>query len=284
MNRLKQIEFVFPAATEEERRWNRTFRSVMAGSAASPNEAVFLPKPEGALPTTAFREGGYVAPAIALDVEATIDLRVGAVALADRRTLEARGSAMPASSASISTPAGLPIEALQRLLSGRVVAVDHTGFNVPTSSIAREAWDRLLRTLASAANLYRYPGEDWPFLFPSTSDEFAGEIASFDAYRTAKFELVYDGWTKLPLLQFALSTTLTREEAEAALPGPHGFGIPGLDGIFRSAFVDSPWRDAVAIRFDLYYARSDAALTDWETGEWLVREGGRIRAADATEV
>ncbi|WP_309122422.1 hypothetical protein [Paenibacillus sp.] len=277
MNRLKQIEFVFPAGTEEERRWNRTFRSVLAGAADSPDEAVLLPKPEGALPTTAFREGAYAAPAIALDVEAAIDLRIGEFVLADRRTLAARRAA-PAASATASAPAGLPIEALRRLLSGRVVDVDHTGLNVPTFSVARETWNRLVQTLAGAGNVYRYPGEDWPFLFPSTPDEFAGDIASFDAYRTAKFELVYDGWTKLPILQFALSTTLTREEAEAALPGPHGFGIPGLDGIFRSAFVDSPWRDAIAIRFDLYYVRSDAALNEWETGEWLVREGGRIRA------
>jgi hypothetical protein len=30
------------------------------------------------------------------------------------------------------------------------------------------------------------------------------------------------------------------------------------------------------VRFDLYYSHT-GTLDDWETGEWLVSEGGRIR-------
>jgi len=125
------------------------------------------------------------------------------------------------------------------------------------------------------ANVYHYPtGEDWPFIIPATAKEFQRDIQHFVAGREPKFELVYDGWTAQPLLQFALGTNLTRPQLETLLPAPYGWVIPELADVFRSLFLAHPW-PGLQIRFDLYY--HSAELSNWETGEWLVKAGGRIR-------
>jgi len=75
-------------------------------------------------------------------------------------------------------------------------------------------------------------------------------------------------------LQFALGTNLTRPQLETLLLAPYGWVIPELADVFRSLFLAHPW-PGLQIRFDLYY--HSAELSNWETGEWLVKAGGRIR-------
>jgi hypothetical protein len=58
-------------------------------------------------------------------------------------------------------------------------------------------------------------------------------------------------------------------------PEPEGTTFPELEEIFRVVPVLSPW-PGLDVRFDLCY-RIDNGPSDWETGEWLVTEGGRIR-------
>jgi hypothetical protein len=124
--------------------------------------------------------------------------------------------------------------------------------------------------------MYRYPtGEEWPFVLPSTTDEILGDIRDFVVGREPRFELVYDKGLAQTEWQFALWTDLTRAELELLFPEPEGITFPGLEEIFRVVPVIHPW-PGLGIRFDLCY-RIDDGPSDWETGEWLVTEGGRIR-------
>lgn len=111
---------------------------------------------------------------------------------------------------------------------------------------------------------------------PATQSEFETDITSFVAGREPRFELVYDDYVHFPLYQFALETDLTRSELETRFPQPYGYAIPGLEPIFRSVFIFHPW-PGFGIRFDLYYRDDSETPGDWETGEWLVKEGGRMR-------
>ncbi|MGO0058797.1 hypothetical protein ACTID9_01965 [Brevibacillus fluminis] len=136
--------------------------------------------------------------------------------------------------------------------------------------------DELIATIAKVSKLYRYPEEDWPFIIPADESEYKIDITDFSEKRTPKFEFVYDSYIHKPVIQLALETDLSREEMEATFPEPIGFAIPGLEEIFRSLMVKSPWDDGLGFRFDLYYHSDKNDLSDWETGEWLVKHGGRI--------
>ncbi|TDC05498.1 hypothetical protein E1265_35415, partial [Streptomyces sp. 8K308] len=154
--------------------------------------------------------------------------------------------------------------------------VDHPGVNVPTRLAPPERWRELVDALASASTMYRYPtGEEWPFVLPSTPDERRDDIRDFVVGREPRFELVHEEWLTEPHWQFALWTDLTRAELEGLFPEPEGFTFPELEDVFRVVPVVHPW-SGLGIRFDLCY-RVDDGPTDWETGEWLVTAGGRMR-------
>jgi hypothetical protein len=139
-----------------------------------------------------------------------------------------------------------------------------------------EQWESLVRALASAAAVYRYPtGEPWPFVLPSTTGELQTEIRDFVIGREPRFELVHDPWSPHTTWQVALWTNLARVDLEEMFPSPYGMTLPGLEDIFRTVYVPCDWPD-LEIRFDLCYRVDDGPST-WETGEWLVRQGGRIR-------
>jgi hypothetical protein len=72
-----------------------------------------------------------------------------------------------------------------------------------------------------------------------------------------------------------LWTNLARVDLEEMFPSPYGMTLPGLEDIFRTVYVPCDW-PGLEIRFDLCYRVDDGPST-WETGEWLVRQGGRIR-------
>ncbi|MDB5079913.1 MAG: hypothetical protein JWP00_1837 [Chloroflexi bacterium] len=169
----------------------------------------------------------------------------------------------------------LALEQLYARLKGHLVRADHFGVNLPVSLVDRPEWTELLNKLAGQTNLYRYPeGFEWPFILPATGQEFETEIKSFVAGRHPRFELVYDEYLQYPLYQFALVTDLTKGELEKRFPAPYGMAISGLDSILRSVFIFHPW-PGLGVRFDLYYA-GDGSLDNWQSGEWLVRQGGRI--------
>ncbi len=77
------------------------------------------------------------------------------------------------------------------------------------------------------------------------------------------------------MLQFSFGTDLSRAEIEARFPAPEGIAFPELEDIFRTVYVTHPWSHLIT-RFDLNY-QSEDMVSDWDTGEWLVAYGGRIR-------
>lgn len=258
MSRLSEITFRLPG-TPESRAFLGELRTLLAEVAYAESAADSLtltpPRPAEALPATTFELADVSAPEIAFDTGHSIGLWGD-----DSQLL----------------PANVEMAELTRRLAGHVRRVDHTGVNLPASATPPQRWRDLVGALASASTMYRYPeGQEWPFVLPSTSDEFGGDISEFIVGREPRFELVYDEWLSQTMWQFALWTDLTRDELERLFPEPEGITFPGLEEIFRVVTVRHPW-PGLGIRFDLCYRIEDGP-SDWETGEWLVTEGGRIR-------
>jgi hypothetical protein len=234
----------------------------------------FTPQqPADALPKTTFGLLNLERPTILFDTELPIDVPIGGVHLRSRGAHSREYPAMPI------TPqpdlALLPAANLRDRLRGHIRRVDHFGVNLPTSIVARPAWDDLLSRLGAISALYRYPGEEWPFIIPATAAEHTEDIRVFVAGREPKFELVYDAYTAVPIIQISIETDLTQAELTALLPAPYGLGLGGLEHLFRTVYLDHPWPD-FALRIDLSF-RNDGPATDWDTGEWLVTQGGRMR-------
>ncbi|MET0419689.1 MAG: GrpB family protein [Actinoplanes sp.] len=251
---LGEITFRVPGGGADFLDGLRTIFGDVAYASAEPGGGVVLtpPRPAGARPVTAFRPAEVAAPEVALDTGVTIGLRGGG------RQPRAED---------------LDMADLAQRLAGHVDRVDHTGVNLP---IAPDEWQQLVRSVAATATMYRYPdGEEWPFVLPSAAEELAGDIRDFVVGREPRFELVQELWNTHTTWQIALWTSLTRPELERLFPAPYGTTLPGLEDFFRTVYVRSPWPD-LAIRFDLCYRVEDGP-TDWETGEWLVTAGGRIR-------
>lgn len=282
--RLNKITYAFPNRTEQEQAWNLTFARLLEGLQGHDRHA-FQPSPPHALPLTAFCSDDAPFPRIVLDTTEPIHVQFGNIAVSNEPafTGAALGVGLEQGTEMADGPSGsqtaLSVSALYTRLHRHVIDIDHTGINIPIKKLGKPEWDSLMHSLSQVTNLYRYPGEAWPFIIPATEPEFEQDITDFTAIRTPKFEWVYDAYTPLPLFQFAIVTDLTREELEALFPAPYGFAIPGLDAIFRCVRLDSPWRESLDIRIDLYYKRDEGGPTDWETGEWLVTKGGRIRSS-----
>ncbi|MET8907945.1 hypothetical protein [Micromonospora sp. NPDC004551] len=227
------------------------------GAPDGPVERLVLtpPRPDGARPVTTVGLADVPAPVVAFDPGPALGLQGG------------------------ESPAGpaptIDVAEVARRLAGHVRQVDHTGVNLPTATTAAEAWRGLLRALAATSALYRYPtGEEWPFLLPSTPAELRDDIRTFVTGREPRFELVHDPWRSRTEWQFTLRTDRTRAELEELFP--EGLTFPGLEDVFRVVPVHHPWWPELGIRFDLCY-RATGGPSDWETGEWLVTAGGRIR-------
>jgi len=246
------------------------------------------PTPHGSLPVIRVEAAGVAQPTVIFDMERPINLTVGPLRLCGMPTAAAVGRpTMPTvgipgtgSSAAATVPGARPVPLAEMLpaVEGRILRVDHLGVNLPASAVTRHEWEALIGALAAGSTLYRYPtGEEWPFVLPSTDEEYADDIRRFPRGREPKFELCYEQYFDHPLVQLDLQTGLTREELEARFPPPSGLALPGLEDYFRSVYVAHPWAGLV-IRVDMRY-RDDGPASAWNTGEWLVTAGGRIRPA-----
>jgi len=268
-DRLAEISFVFPDSDDASRTFFSAFQQLFVAlpqAEVTPDAVSLRPlNPVGALPRTCFRLAAVRLPQLVCSPAPLLDAVVGGVALGGRADAPVAGTAA----------LGLPIQQVVERLRGHVTRVDHTGVNLPTTMFSSADWQAMLAQFAAHAAVYRYPDADWPFVLPSTADEFADDITTFVLGREPKFELVYDQWASEPIWQFALGTDLTRAELEERFPPPEGWAIPELAELFRSVTVAHPWPQ-LSFRLDLYY-RSDGSVSDWDTGEWLVTEGGRIR-------
>jgi hypothetical protein len=254
MGRLSEITYRLPS-TPPSRAWLDALRTLLADVeyAKSTDGRLTLtpPRPVDARPVTVFELADVDTPRIALDTGHVFGV-----------------------SGDTPSEGQLELADLIGRLAGHVHRIDHTGVNLPTRTTSREQWQELLSGIAAQSTMYRYPtGEEWPFVLPSTTDELADDIRSFVAGREPRFELVYDEWQTCPEWQFSLWTDLSRAELEKLFP--EGITFPGLEDIFRVVRTRHPW-PGLGIRFDLTY-RVEGGPTDWDTGEWLVTAGGRIR-------
>lgn len=164
---------------------------------------------------------------------------------------------------------------LFRSFRGHIVRLDHTGVDIPPMLLPQNSWQNLMAKLGPLTNLYRYPmGQEWNFIIPASQAEYESEITRFTGLRSPKFELAYDSFNTLPAIQFTVQTDLTQDEIESRLPAPLGFNLPGADTC-RSVYLAHPWPN-INIRFDFFYAQNDPNV-DWDTGKWLVMQGGRIK-------
>ncbi|TVX96686.1 hypothetical protein [Cohnella terricola] len=275
--RLKEISVIFPGHSQSEMEWNRAFRALFM---EIPNQNLtFYPTVRDHQPMTSFRTKAVGFLEIKLHTTTPISARIGKLNILNNADAHDHSEPHHSEKAEVnhlshSNPN--TIQSVYSRLKGYLVGIDHTGVNIPMSIMSRDNWEQLLSDLSPISNLYRYPGEEWPFIIPANEEEFRHDIIDFTENRNPKFEWVYDRYASVPILQFALVTDLSKHELEEAFPAPIGFAIPGLEDIFRSIIIDSPWREDLEIRFDLYYKRNQSNPTEWETGEWLVKEGGRI--------
>ncbi len=169
----------------------------------------------------------------------------------------------------------LPIGEIYKRLKGHIVRIDHTGLNIPSTKMSTTVWSSLVEKLGEASCMYKYPtGEDWPFILPATENEFETDITEFKMGREPKFELVYDYNSLVSTIQIDLETDLKRSEIEKLFPEPYGVSFPDLAEYFRTVYIYHPWRD-LSLRVDIRFKNTEIA-GKWETGKWLVDEGGRI--------
>jgi hypothetical protein len=276
-SRLSCISFLLPNSPAESIAFFEAVASLLAqvpGTNLLPNQVIWMPtSPTSALPVTVLQSCGVRFPEVVFETKQLIEVYAGRLHLHSSTI----ASKIPVSSSGVNLDATplLPVEELCSRLHGRLIRIDHTGVNIPETSLDRPSWNLLLHQLGAIAALYRYPtGMDWPFILPTTSEEFEGEIHHFVAGRGPRFELVYEQRDH-PLLQFSVKTDLSQAEAELLFPEPYGGALPGLGHIFRSVHVAQPWPE-LSIRFDLYF-RGENGVSEWESGEWLATQGGRIR-------
>jgi hypothetical protein len=276
LGRLSRITYRFPKQVAGAEAFMASLAALLAPAAGARIEgtAVLLKPshPAGALPTTALTLAPVAVPEIVFAMARAIDLAFGSLNLRSEASPLA-GSTPPVTLAGEQRPC-LPLATLVERLAGQITHVDHTGVNLPMALVDVDGWERLLGVLAESAALYRYPdGEPWPFVIPAGDDEYRDDIRAFPVGRLPKFELVHDARATSPVLQFALGTALTRAELEGRIPEPYGIAFPDLGHLFRTVYAEHPW-PGLDIRLDLYYV---GPVTDWDTGEWLVNAGGRIR-------
>ena len=274
-NRLNQIRYLLPQ-DEASRAWFDAIAPILGEAPQAEldrDRLVLVPDyPAQAIPATTLEFSVVDRPTVVLDTIGLFIIYMGGIRLLG---WDSHDPILMPPGAPV-TPPNPPIEAreLAEKLRGHIVRVDHTGVELPTSRVPRPTWENLLDALGAASNLYEYPAPDteMPFVVPANADEFSRDITTFGAPRTPKFELTY-GYVSSPLLQFHLDTDLDRDTLDALLPAPSGFNLPGADG-FRSVYVATPWPGAT-VRFDLSYW-TGGALTEWDSGEWLVTEGQRL--------
>nr|WP_145403294.1 hypothetical protein [Paenibacillus xylanexedens] len=278
MDRLQKITFVFPESSEIEREWSYFFGKLLEEIPSYNNDEIRPTFSDNALPSTEFRAGSMGLPMIIFNTHEKIDMNVAGLSICDKNSKNIELSDKMVKEFNLfeySVTYNNSISNIYNQLKGKLVGIDHTGINLPVSKLNKSGWDELIDKISKVCNLYNYPGEDWPFIIPADQSEYLTDITEFIVKRTPKFEFVYDSYTDKPIIQLALETNVSKEEMERAFPDPIGFAIPGLENSFRSIFIQSPWDNEIAFRFDLYYESKDRYLTDWETGEWLVTNGGR---------
>lgn len=271
---IQAITYTFPNNPPEAQAFFQYLSLMLTElpSSTSDNDSVRLTAsaPSASLPVTVFEQSNILFPQMDIGSDPNLNLVMG------KFSINGDGStSKPLASSAPDTPR-LSIKEVYDKLHGHLVRIDHTGVNIPTALIAKEQWESFAKRVAAQSNLYNYflPDKPWLFILPATKAEFDTDISEFPAGREPKCELVYDEYATIPAIQIDIETDLTREEVEVLFPDPYGISFEGLADYFRAVYVRREW-DGLDIRFDIRF-KSDKP-GPWETGEWLVEDGGRIR-------
>ncbi len=276
MSRLQRISYLFPSNHTDWYGYLSGLLQMVPGSDFSGSRITLAPSfPAGGLPVTSTNTGRVNLPRVLFFGPEDLRVQVGNLLL---ESGPPQGAVEPVSAVNVpEAHLAMPIQDVYLQFHEHLLGLDHTGVDLPPQRLPQEAWQRLVQRLAQSANLYTYPsGEPWRFVLPSNQGEYLRKIELGSGYREPKFELAYDGYAPLPGIQFHLRTELTREQVAARLPEPYGFQLPGAQ-TFRSVYVQHPW-PGLLVRFDFGY-RHLSGPTDWDTGEWLVKEGRRVERA-----
>ena len=270
---LPQISFVFPNTSPEAREFFDYLSKILAELPNARHNSTGLTiaatKPATALPVTMFTQASSAFPEVYFGDDSGLQLSLGNLQVnpvSGGESVAVQG---------VASPSGLSINEVYGKLAGHIIRLDHTGLNIPTAIISRAQWDKFTARVAAKTNLYAYPtGEPWLFIVPATQQEFKAGITEFGVGREPRFELVHDAYNDVPSIQIDIETNLTRPEVEKLFPAPFGISFPGLADYFRTVYLRHMW-PGLAIRVDIRFKNRNPQ-GDWETGKWLVEDGGRV--------
>lgn len=293
---LKHITYTFPNGTANSQSFFKQLTGLLselpnASIDENGNLEIKPSKPAGALPVTIFTLSNVPFPQLNLGDNPELSTTIGNFRINPDVTIEyevdtrgfdqtqikhdSLGAYIELHAASLIFYR-LPLDDLIKRLKGHIVRIDHTGINIPSARISNEVWSQFIDTVVGHANLYKYPTNNvWPFILPATEDEFKTDITQFPSGREPKFELVYDTYDSNPTIQIDIETDLTRMEIEQLLPEPYGISFPEVADFFRTVYIHHEWL-GMAIRFDIRFKSEGPG--DWDTGKWLVEDGGRIES------
>ncbi len=123
----------------------------------------------------------------------------------------------------------LAMKDVYKRLKGNIVRLDHTGLNFPSALITKNQWEQLSHIFAKHTYVSSYPGVDsWQFIIPATKEELVTGIHEYTLGRFPKFECVYDTQILIPIIQFDIETSLSKDEVFSLFPDPYGFYYPDL--------------------------------------------------------
>ncbi len=280
--RLGRIAFMFPDDNPEAQAFFQQLEQLLEedpNCTVNEDLILFTPtNPPGALPLLSLELASDLAiPKLVLETDMPFEERVGNFFIHSSEVvadMPFQPRPLP-ESVEADRHTTLPMLDFVQRFDGHVARVDHLGLNLPAALMDRLHFQQLLHNLSVLATVYQYPSADpWYFLVPSTAEELEGNITQFVPGRDPLFELVYDEYDDLPVVQIQINTDLSREEVVELLPDPYGISYQGLEGAFRAVYVEHPWKDLL-IRFDMGFKENLARPNSW-SNEWLVHEGRRV--------
>ncbi len=280
--RLGRIAFMFPDDSLEAQAFFQQLEQLLEedpNCIVNEDLILFTPSnPPGALPVTSLELSSELAiPKLVLETDMPFEVRVGNFFIHSTEVVTDMPYQPRPLPDSIQEPSHtlLPMLDFVQRFDGHVARVDHLGLNIPSALLDVVKWRPLLHNLAVVSTVYQYPtGDPWYFLMPSTAEELQGNIAEFLPGRDPLFELVYDEFDQLPVVQIQIDTDLTQAEVQELLPEPYGISYQGQEEAFRAVYVEHPWKDLL-IRFDMGFKKDPADLDAW-SNEWIVHEGKRV--------
>lgn len=285
---------MFPDSTSSARNFFKNLQKLLGqlpnANVTDSSIEMYASQPAHSLPATIFRQADVAFPQLHFDGNVEESLTVGNLQINPSPTGISRVVGKPFEAVTKQDSLGvycelqpsslglfrLPLEELCSRLDGHVIRIDHTGINLPTKLVTSDEWQHFIQYIAQQANVYNYPtGENWPFILPATREEHDSDITHFPIGREPKFEIVYDSFSPVPTIQIDVETDFERKEIERLFPQPYGISFPDLADFFRTVYIHHEW-PGLNVRFDLRF-KNDEPVGDWETGKWLVKDGGRIR-------